>query len=88
MLFYCEYGIRCYGFYGISYKFIFDSMVKIFEKLVLDISIISVYLGNGCSVLVIEKGVVVDISFGFIFFEGLVMGICCGDLDLSLLGML
>lgn len=31
---YCDYGIWCYGFYGISYKFILDSMVVLLDKLV------------------------------------------------------
>lgn len=45
---------------------------------------ISVYLGNGCLVCVIKDGKSVDISMGFMLFEGLVMGICSGSIDLGL----
>lgn len=43
------------------------------------------YLGNGVSVCVVEYGCLVEISMGMMLVEGLVMGTCCGDLDLGIL---
>ena len=47
--------------------------------------IITLHLGNGCSVCAIDAGESVDTSMGFTPLEGLVMGTRSGDLDPAIL---
>lgn len=42
-------------------------------------------MGNGCSICVIKDGYSIDILMGFMLLEGLMMGICSGDIDVGLL---
>jgi acetate kinase len=46
-----------------------------------DVRLITMHLGNGCSVTAIRNGRSVDTSMGFTPLEGLVMGTRSGDLD-------
>lgn len=82
---YKEYGICCYGVYGISYFYVIQEAVKMLNKLVEELNIIICYLGNGGFVFVICNGKCVDIFMGLILLEGLVMGICFGDIDLVII---
>ena len=50
--------------------------------------IITLQLGNGCSVAAIDKGKSVDTSMGFTPLEGLVMGTRSGDVDPSIVSYL
>lgn len=53
--------------------------------LIEDLKIIICYLGNGVLIIVVDGGKLVDILMGFIFFVGVIMGICLGDVDVLLL---
>lgn len=83
-VFYCEYGVCCYGFYGISYCYVSYCVVEMVGLVVGDSSWFSVYFGNGSLICVIVNGQSFDISMGLILLEGLVMGICSGDVDFNL----
>ena len=69
-----EYGIRRYGFHGISHR----SIALRFPQYA---RVISCHLGNGCSVCAIENGRSIDTSMGFTPLEGLIMGTRSGDID-------
>lgn len=69
-----KYGIRRYGFHGISHSSVALRFPG-FQR------VISCHLGNGCSVCAIEKGRSIDTSMGFTPLEGLIMGTRSGDLD-------
>jgi acetate kinase len=50
--------------------------------------LITLQLGNGCSIAAIAEGKSVETSMGFTPLEGLVMGTRSGDIDASLVGFL
>jgi acetate kinase len=74
-----EHGIQLYGFHGTSHKYVTE---KAIEYLGLATSkIISVHLGNGCSITASKDGKSVDHSLGFAPSNGLIMGTRSGDID-------
>ena len=80
--FYDENGIQVYGFHGTSHKYVSE---KALDYLLLKRSkIISIHLGNGCSITAIVNGKSVDHSLGFAPSNGLIMGSRSGDIDHSI----
>jgi len=82
---YEEYGIRRYGFHGISHRYVARRAAAIMGKAKYDINAITCHLGNGCSVTAVKQGRSVDTSMGFTPLEGVPMGTRCGDLDPAIL---
>tara|TARA_R110000868_G_scaffold107275_1_gene293486 strand:+ start:3583 stop:4710 length:1128 start_codon:yes stop_codon:yes gene_type:complete len=80
--FYHEDKIRLYGFHGISHKYVSEKAINYLEK---SSKIISIHLGNGCSITAIKDGRSIDHSMGFSPSNGLVMGTRSGDIDHSLI---
>jgi len=78
-----KYAIRNYGFHGTSHKYVSEIAQKMLNKK--DSKIISLHLGNGCSVTAIENGKSLDHSLGFGPATGLIMGTRSGDIDHSIL---
>ena len=73
--------IRVYGFHGTSHKYVSE---KAIAHLKLPASkIITVHLGNGCSITAVKDGKSVEHSMGFGPSNGLIMGTRCGDIDQS-----
>jgi acetate kinase len=77
-------GIRVYGFHGTSHRYVSQKAIDFLgrdksEKL------ISIHLGNGCSITAIKDGKSVDHSLGFGPVNGLVMGTRSGDIDQSVI---
>jgi acetate kinase len=81
--FYTEHNIRVYGFHGTSHKYIAGQSAKYFNRE--NIKIISIHLGNGCSMAAIKDGKCVDTSMGFGPLSGLIMGTRTGDIDPTVL---
>jgi acetate kinase len=79
--YYRRYHIRRYGFHGTSHRYVAYRYRKIFGKERDEVNLITVHLGNGCSITAIDKGRSVDTSMGFTPQEGLLMGTRCGDID-------
>ena len=78
-----EKGIQLYGFHGISHKYV---SAKAIDYLGLKKSkIITVHLGNGCSMTAVMDGKSVDTSMGFGTSNGLIMGTRSGDIDHSII---
>lgn len=78
-----EHRIRLYGFHGTSHKYVSE---KANEYLLKEHSkIITIHLGNGCSVTAVENGKSIDHSLGFGPVTGLIMGTRSGDIDHSLI---
>lgn len=76
---YTKDAIQVYGFHGTSHKYVSE---KAIEHLQLKTSkIISIHLGNGCSITAIENGKSMDHSLGFAPSNGLIMGSRSGDID-------
>jgi acetate kinase len=77
--FYEEDSIQVYGFHGTSHKYVSE---KAIAYLGLKASkIITIHLGNGCSMTAIIDGKSIDHSLGFAPSNGLIMGSRSGDID-------
>ncbi|WP_132054791.1 acetate/propionate family kinase [Pseudocnuella soli] len=80
---YTEQRIRAYGFHGTSHKYVSERAAEYLQKK--HAKIITIHLGNGCSMAAIRNGVCIDTSMGFGPLAGLVMGTRSGDLDPSII---
>jgi acetate kinase len=76
-----RFGIRRYGFHGVSHAHVMHAVAKQLGMPLEKLRIVSCHLGNGASVTAIEHGRSVDTSMGMTPLEGLVMGTRAGDLD-------
>lgn len=81
--FYREYGIRVYGFHGTSHKYVSSKAIQYLNKT--SSKIITIHLGNGCSMTAIQDGKSIETSMGFGPMNGLIMGTRCGDIDQSVI---
>ncbi len=79
--FYTKHRVRRYGFHGTSHKFITFETARLLQKPLEKVSLISIHLGNGCSMAAVHRGKCVDTTMGLTPLEGLVMGTRSGDLD-------
>lgn len=79
--FYRKYGIRRYGFHGISHNYVMLEAAKILKKPVNKLRLITCHLGGGSSITAIKNGKAIDTSMGFTPMEGLAMASRCGDID-------
>ena len=80
---YTKYGVRRYGFHGISHNYIAQTVEKLEGRK--DLKIISCHIGSGASLSAIKNGKCVDTTMGLTPLEGLVMGTRSGDLDPAIL---
>jgi len=69
-------GVRRYGFHGISYEYIMQSLGRRAPS-----RIIIAHLGNGASMAAVRDGRPVDTTMGFTPTGGFMMGTRTGDLD-------
>ncbi|HEU5426197.1 MAG TPA: acetate kinase [Actinocrinis sp.] len=76
-----QFGVRRYGFHGISYQYVSKRAAALLGRAVGDVNLIVLHLGNGASACAIEGGRSVETSMGLTPLEGLVMGTRSGDLD-------
>lgn len=76
---YHEMGIRQYGFHGTSHKYVSEKAIDYLKNP--SAKIITVHLGNGCSMTAVNAGKSVDTSMGFGPVCGLIMGTRSGDVD-------
>jgi acetate kinase len=82
---YEKYGIRRYGFHGISHRYVSRQAAAILGKGKYGVNLITCHLGNGCSVSAVKNGKSIDTSMGFTPLEGLVMGTRSGSFDPAIL---
>ncbi len=78
---YTKHRLRKYGFHGTSHRFVAFRGCQILGWEREDRLLITVHLGNGCSLAAIDHGRSIDTSMGFTPLEGLVMGTRSGDMD-------
>lgn len=79
--FYEKYRIRKYGFHGTSHRYVSRKTAELLKRPIEDLNLITVHLGNGCSIAAVQAGKSIDTSMGFTPLEGLLMGTRSGDLD-------
>ncbi|MEI6866854.1 acetate kinase [Flavicella sp.] len=78
-----EDEIRAYGFHGTSHRYVSEQAIKYLgEK---SNKIITIHLGNGCSISAINEGKCVEHSMGLGPSNGLIMGTRAGDIDQSVI---
>lgn len=78
---YRKYHVRKYGFHGTSHRYITNKTAQILNKSIDELNIITVHMGNGCSITAVKDGKAFDHSMGLTPLEGLVMGTRSGDID-------
>ena len=74
-----EEHIRVYGFHGTSHKYVSEKAIEFLGKQ--NSKLITIHLGNGCSMTAIENGKSIDHTLGFGPVTGLIMGSRSGDID-------
>ena len=80
---YEKYGIRKYGFHGMSHKYVSNRVREILDEKYCNI--IVCHLGNGGSISAVRDGKCVDTTMGFTPNAGIVMGSRSGDIDYSII---
>ena len=81
--YYDDYNIRAYGFHGTSHKYVSEKAMDYLSNP--KAKLITIHLGNGCSMAAIDKGICIDTSMGFGPLNGLIMGTRSGDIDPSVI---
>jgi acetate kinase len=76
---YTEHRIRVYGFHGTSHQYVAAQAAAHLGNP--GARLITIHLGNGCSMAAVQNGQSLDTSMGFSPLAGLVMGTRSGDLD-------
>ncbi|RKS93775.1 acetate kinase [Flavobacterium limicola] len=82
-----ENKIRVYGFHGTSHKYVSENAIRYLEHNTKNkgSKIITIHLGNGCSMTAIKDGKSIDHTLGFGPMNGLIMGTRSGDVDQSVI---
>lgn len=80
---YEKYGIRKYGFHGMSHRYVSERVNDILDKEFSNV--IVCHLGNGGSISAIRDGRCIDTTMGFTPNAGIVMGSRSGDIDYSII---
>ena len=80
---YVKYGVRKYGFHGLSHQYITNRMEKLLGYAG---NLIICHIGNGASISAVKEGKCIDTSMGFTPNAGIMMGTRSGDIDYSLIG--
>ena len=79
-----KHKIRAYGFHGTSHKYVSEKAIEYLGEKSSE-KIITIHLGNGCSMAAIKNGKCIETSMGFAPSNGLIMGTRCGDIDQSVI---
>lgn len=78
-----ENQIRVYGFHGTSHKYVSEKAIDFLG--IKNSKIITIHLGNGCSMTAIKNGKSLAHSLGFGTVSGLIMGTRSGDMDQAII---
>jgi acetate kinase len=76
---YRDAGIRVYGFHGTSHRYVAHRACHYLGQP--EARLVTIHLGNGCSMAAVRQGRSLDTSMGFGPLSGLIMGTRSGDLD-------
>jgi acetate kinase len=78
-----EWGIRRYGFHGLSHSYCSAEAAKTIGRR--GLRLVIAHLGNGASISAVHDGVCIDTSMGFTPLEGLMMATRSGTVDPGIL---
>ncbi|QTA36668.1 acetate/propionate family kinase [Streptomyces sp. CA-256286] len=76
-----EYGLRRYGFHGLSYAWALERAAELLGRRPEQLHVVIAHLGGGCSACAVRDGDSVDTTMGFTPLEGLVMSHRSGSVD-------
>jgi acetate kinase len=76
-----QYGLRRYGFHGLSYAWSLARTAEVLDRPAGALHIVIVHLGGGCSACAVRNGRSVDTTMGLTPLEGLVMSRRSGSID-------
>lgn len=81
-----DWGIRRYGFHGLSHSYCAQRAAEMFAPRPLPLAprIVICHLGHGCSASAVMDGKCVDTTMGFTPLDGLMMATRCGSIDPSI----
>lgn len=80
---YEKHQIRAYGFHGTSHKYVSAQAAAYLKSK--SARIITIHLGNGCSMAAVRDGACIDTTMGLGPMNGLIMGTRTGDIDQSVI---
>lgn len=80
-----RYGLRRFGFHGLSYAWATDRVAQLLARPVTELCLVLAHLGGGASVCAVEGGRSVDTSMGLTPLDGVPMGKRSGAVDPGLL---
>lgn len=76
-----RYGIRRYGFHGLSHAYCSRRAAQLLDQPLTGLRIVTCHLGAGASLAAVLRGRSVDTTMGFTPLEGLVMATRSGTVD-------
>ena len=80
---YIKYGVRKYGFHGMSHKYVSERVMELMDKELANV--IVCHIGNGGSISAVRDGKCIDTTMGFTPNAGIVMGSRSGDIDYGMI---
>jgi acetate kinase len=80
-----KYGIRRYGFHGLSHAYCSRRAAELLDRPLAGLRMVTCHLGAGASLAAVVGGRSVDTTMGFTPLEGLVMATRSGSVDPGLL---
>lgn len=80
-----DWGIRRYGFHGLSHAYCTDRAAEMLGRPAAELRLVVCHLGHGCSAAAVLHGRCVDTTMGFTPLDGLVMATRSGALDPGIL---
>lgn len=86
--YYTRFKIRKYGFHGTSHKYVSIRAANLMQTAQKNLNLITIHLGNGCSLCAVQGGKCKDTSMGMTPLAGPLMGTRCGDIDPAVIGYL
>lgn len=78
---YDAWGVRRFGFHGLSVEWSVSRAGELLERDPADLRLVIAHLGSGCSVTAVDHGRSADTSMGMTPLEGLMMGTRAGSID-------
>lgn len=82
---YTEWGIRRFGFHGLSHAYCAGRAATMLGRPLADLKLVVCHLGSGCSLAAIAGGLSVATTMGFTPLDGLAMATRPGSLDPGIL---
>jgi len=76
-----RYGLRRYGFHGLSHSYCASRAADLLDRPLADLRVVTCHLGAGASLAAVVDGRSVDTTMGFTPLEGLVMATRSGTVD-------